>query len=214
MGGADIITRFARRSDYVASLISNDVLDLDKILILSISLAKSPLARPMIKLLYSDPVSQQMLIDRWRPNQVDLNYLMSLQENTLGRKYAEHLICNKIDLMLYHDEAKTDYDYVVHRLRETHDIIHTLLGCGIDIEDELQTQAFCIFNIRSPLNVILSVVLLFRLFNSEASLNRAVDSFTKGAKQGLNAKNIFAFKFEDKWDQSLDEWRRDVCIEL
>lgn len=214
MGSADILNRFSRRADYLASLISNDALDLDKILILSISLAKSPLARPMIKMLYSDPVSQQMLVERWRPNQVDLNYLMSLQENTLGRKYAEHLVCNKIDLMLYNEETKSDSDYVVHRLRETHDIIHTLLGCGIDVEGELQTQAFCIFNIRSPLNVILSVVLLFRLFNSEKPLNSAVDSFAKGAKQGLIAKNIFSFKFEDKWDQSLDEWRREVCIEI
>jgi ubiquinone biosynthesis protein Coq4 len=206
--------RFFRRVNFLANLLKPDSLDLDNILVLSIVLARSSAAAPMIRLLKENKDMKIILKDRWRPSPVDLEKLQILPPQSLGHLYAQHMIDNKIGAMKYDDPVTSDADYIVHRLRETHDILHTLLGCGVDPEGELQTQAFCIFNLRSPLNVVLAVVLLFRLFYSETPLEQAVNSFTKGAQQGIKAKNLLASKFEEGWDRPIDDWRKELCIEL
>lgn len=203
---------FIKKLHFLAKFLEPDNLSLDNILLISIVLAKSKAANPMMRFLYENENMCSMFKTRWRPTPVDLNKLESMPVNSLGHLYARHMIDNKIGAMNYDDPVESDTDYVVHRLRETHDILHALLGCGIDPEDELQTQAFCIFNLRSPLNVVLFVVLLFRLFYSGAPLDRAVATITKGAQQGLMAKCLLAFKFEDGWDRSIHQWREDLGI--
>ena len=215
-------SRFLKNVNFLANLISPNSLaelfrdspDFDRILLLSIILAKSPAAAPMKRFLQENKDMAVMLKDRWRPASVDLDALTNLSENSLGYHYAKHMVDNKIPMMKYDDPVSSDSDYIVHRLRETHDILHTLVGCGISDDDELQIQAFAIFNLRSPLNVVLAVVLLFRLFYSGCPLDQAVAAFSKGAQHGVRAKNILAFKFEDGWDRPINDWRKELCIDL
>jgi hypothetical protein len=215
-------SRFLKNINFLANLISPNSLaelfrdspDFDRILLLSIILAKSPAAAPMKLFLQENKDMAIMLKDRWRPTPVDLDALKSLPENSLGHHYAKHMIDNKIPMMKYDDPVSSDSDYIVHRLRETHDILHALLGCGISDHDELQIQAFAIFNLRSPLNVVLAVVLLFRLFYLGSPLDQAAAVFSKGAQQGVKAKNLLAFKFEDGWDRPIDHWQKELCIDL
>ena len=42
-------------------------------------------------------------------------------------------------------------EFVVHRLKETHDIVHVLTGFGIDGASELGLQGFNLAQNRSPL---------------------------------------------------------------
>ena len=212
-GPADHDAAVANAKENRAEFCPQDPPQLDKILALSIVLAKSPAAAPMKRILLENKDMAVMLKDRWRPRSVDLDALKSLPDNSLGYHYAQHLIGNKIPLMRYDDPVISDADYIVHRLRETHDILHVLLGCDTSYCGELQTQAFAIFNLRSPLNVVLAVVLLFRLFYYESPLDRAVTAFSKGAQQGVKAQNLLAFKFEDGWDLPIVYWREQLCID-
>ena len=214
---------FHRRVKFLANLLSPGSLsvlfppdspDFDKILLLSIIMANSSAAAPMKRLLNENKDMEIMMKDRWRPATIDLEALKSLPRDSLGYHYASHMIDNMIPAMKYDDPVTSDSDYIVHRLRETHDIVHTLLGCGISYEDELQTQGFTIFNLRSPLNVVLAVGLIFRLFYTDAPLDKAVAAFTKGAQQGVQAKCLLAFKYEDGWNRSINEWREDLGIQL
>lgn len=56
-------------------------------------------------------------------------------------------------------------EFIVHRLRETHDIVHVLIGFGTDPTGELGLQAFNLAQNRSPL----AVMLIFRRHAQQSS---------------------------------------------
>jgi ubiquinone biosynthesis protein Coq4 len=135
-GAGDLDAAVETAMEDRAKLYPPDSPKLDRILVLSAILAKSPAAAPMKRCLQENQAMAMMFKDRWRPTPVDLDALKGLPENSLGHHYAKHLIGNKIPVMKYDDPVSSDADYIVHRLRETHDILHALLGCGISDHDE------------------------------------------------------------------------------
>jgi ubiquinone biosynthesis protein COQ4 len=95
--------------------------------------------------------------ERWRPQPIDLNVLKTLPEGSLGRIYADQLISQGItpDSLIDPSPVTTAQEFVVHRLKETHDIVHVLTGFGIDGVSELGLQGFNLAQSRSPLAVML-----------------------------------------------------------
>lgn len=79
----------------------------------------------------ADPVDQRLLRDksRIRSEQVDIDLLRALPQNTYGYAYAQFLDSNGYALDTWLDVQRMDdleLAYVMQRYRETHDFNHVL----------------------------------------------------------------------------------------
>ena len=107
---------------------------LDSVFAVANSVKDSPLAEQMQRHLLGHPQFGALVKGSWRPKAIDLGELQKLPEGTLGRCYADQLISQGItpDALIDPSPISNDAEYITHRLRETHDIIHVLTGFGID----------------------------------------------------------------------------------
>ena len=98
------------------------------------SLKDSPLSEQMVSHLLADGHFKQLVEDGWRPQAIDLNALKTLPAGSLGRCYADQLTSQGItpDTLIDPSPVTNAQEFVLHRLKETHDIVHVLTGFGID----------------------------------------------------------------------------------
>jgi ubiquinone biosynthesis protein Coq4 len=99
------------------------------------------------------------------------------------------------------------------RLRQTHDLWHTLTGFGTSIADELGLQAFTLAQVHSPLAPLLIgsrlvVASLFRPLEAREIISRVC----LGWQMGTNAKQIFAIDWESHWQTPLSLLRNEYKI--
>ena len=125
---------------------------LDSVFAVANSVKDSPLAEQMKRHLLIHPQFSALVKEGWRPKAIDLTELQKLPDGTLGRCYADQLISQGItpDALIDPSPISNDAEYITHRLRETHDIIHVLTGFGIDGDSELGLQGFNLAQTRSP----------------------------------------------------------------
>jgi ubiquinone biosynthesis protein COQ4 len=88
-------------------------------------------------------------------------------------------------------QVNSDTDYLLLRLRQTHDIWHIVTGFGVDVTGELQLKAFELSQTRRPLAIVLLLGGLFgALFSSPLSLaslwEEIVIAYNLGASQFCN----------------------------
>ena len=152
--------------------------------------------------------------ERWRPQPIDLNVLKTLPEGSLGRIYADQLISQGItpDSLIDPSPVTTAQDYVVHRLKETHDIVHVLTGFGIDGASELGLQGFNLAQNRSPLAVMLIFGGMLSALQNDEPLAPMLRALAQGFQMGLDAELVIARKLEDGWDRPLSDWRRELKL--
>ena len=103
----------------------------------------------------------------------------------------------------------TAAEYITHRLRETHDIIHVLTGFGIDGPGELGLQAFNLAQVRSPLAVLLIFGGLLGTLQDDEPLLRAL---ARGFEMGLAARCQTGAKHGEGWERPLADWRRELGL--
>ena len=103
-------------------------------------------------------------------------------------------------------------EFVVHRLKETHDIIHVLTGFGIDGASELGLQGFNLAQNRSPLAVMLIFGGMMSSLQNGESLEPLLKALARGFQMGLEADLVIARKLEDNWERPLLEWRGELNL--
>jgi ubiquinone biosynthesis protein Coq4 len=101
---------------------------------------------------------------------------------------------------------------VVHRLRETHDIVHVLTGFGIDGPGELGLQAFNLAQNRSPLAVMLIFGGMLNSLQNDEPLEPLLSALARGFELGLQAPCVIAYRLEDGWDRPLADWQRQLGL--
>ena len=187
---------------------------LDSVLAVGSSLKDSPLTEQMIRHLLDNPTFAQMVTDGWRPQSIDLSALQSLPAGTLGRCYADQLISQGItpDTLIDPSPIKDERDYIVHRLKETHDITHVLTGFGIDGVSELGLQGFNLAQNRSPLAVMLIFGGMLTALQNDEPLAPMLRALAKGFQMGLDAELVISRKLEEGWDRPLNEWRSELRL--
>jgi ubiquinone biosynthesis protein COQ4 len=85
------------------------------------------------------------------PNLVEL---LTYPQDSLGCKFASHLVVNHFDPAFYRQrEVKDDISYIALRRSQTHDIHHVVTGFGTDPAGELGLQAFQLAQLRSPIAI-------------------------------------------------------------
>ena len=187
---------------------------LDSVFAVANSVKSSPLAEQMMRHLLEHPRFSELVKEGWRPPSIDLLALKTLPEGTLGRCYADQLISQGItpETLIDPSPVASDTDYITHRLKETHDIIHVLTGFGIDGDSELGLQGFNLAQTRSPLAVMLIFGGMLSALQNDESLAPMLRALARGFQLGLEADLVIARKLEEGWDRPLKDWRQELKL--
>ena len=187
---------------------------LDSVFAVANSVKDSPLAEQMKRHLLIHPQFSALVKEGWRPKAIDLTELQTLPDGTLGRCYADQLISQGItpDTLIDPSPVSNDADYITHRLRETHDIIHVLTGFGIDGDSELGLQGFNLAQTRSPLAVMLIFGGMLAALQDDEPLAPMLRAMARGFQLGLDAELVIAHKLEEGWNRPLQDWRQELRL--
>lgn len=178
------------------------------------SLKDSPMARQMQRHLLEHPGMAALVEQGWRPAPIDREALSRMPQGSLGHTYALQLQRLGIspDSLIDPAPIRGPSDYIVHRLRETHDIVHVLTGFGIDGPGELGLQAFNLAQNRAPLAVMLIFSGLLKTLQDDEPLEPLLNALARGFQLGLQAELVIAAKLEEGWDRPLVDWRRELRL--
>ena len=172
-------------------------------------------SRMALEHIKSKPETAQLIEERYIPATPDLDALMQYPSDSLGYIHASSLKAAGFDPEFYRKlEVKDDLSYVMLRLRQSHDIWHTVTGMGTDSIGELGLQAFSLAQTHMPLAIILIAGGLLKTLRHPENLDRLLDQIAIGYRMGTKAKPFLAQKWEDHWEKPLAEWRSDLNLEL
>jgi ubiquinone biosynthesis protein COQ4 len=161
--------------------------ELDSVLGVARSLQGSPLASHMQRHLLENPAMAALVAEGWRPAPIDLDRQAAMPEGSLGRTYAEQL--QRLNLtpesLIDPRPITTPSEYITHRLRETHDIIHVL---GLIFGGLLGT------------------------LQDDEPLEPLLRALARGFAMGLEARCLITFKLEEGWERPLADWRRELGL--
>lgn len=162
----------------------------------------------------SNPEIAAMLDEKWLAPSPDIPALLALPEGTLGHAYATIITENSYDPEFY-DAIPTDDDagYVGMRMRQTHDLWHTVTGIGTDYFGEVALQACMVAQLHLGLSALqLAVTLLRTVLRSPGDLAQIMAHLVQGYLIGRQARPLLAAKFEAGWERPLAAWRAELGI--
>jgi ubiquinone biosynthesis protein COQ4 len=181
----------------------------DQVLVFS-SLANAGSMYARLDRFFADPNGQR-LYDEHRTidsRTIDLDALAALPENTLGHAYATFLRSRGFTPEVFDAPPEEIRDpraqYVVQRVRQTHDLWHVVTGCDTDPAGEIALQAFTFAQTRAPSTAILAILGTLRGFQSKRALPRDVIA---AYRAGLHAERLATFPWEDHWATPLADVR-------
>ena len=188
--------------------------DLQSVYAVAASVQGSPLATQMMRHMLAQPGIAAMIQEQWRPASIDLDALEQLPAGSLGQCYASQLKSQGItpDTLIDPAPITSDQEFIVHRLKETHDIVHVLTGFGVDGVGEIGLQAFNLAQNRSPLAVLLIFGGMLKTLQDDRPLEALLHAISRGFEMGLKADCVVACKLEDAWERPLSEWRAELKL--
>ena len=87
-----------------------------------------------------------------------------------------------------------------------------MTGFGTDLGGEMGLQAFELAQNRAPLAVLLIAGSLLRALQNDEPLEPLLLALSRGFELGLNADLVIAYKLENHWELSVEEWRKTLGI--
>jgi ubiquinone biosynthesis protein Coq4 len=109
-------------------------------------------------------------------------------------------------------ELQDDTSYLALRMRQTHDIWHTMTGFGTDPVGEIGLQAFTLAQNRSPLAVMLIAAITLNTIKMNSDLNPLVRLIQQSYDLGDRAKPFLGQKWEEAWEKPLADWRSELNV--
>jgi ubiquinone biosynthesis protein COQ4 len=187
----------------------------DQVLVFS-SYANAGTMGERTHLFFDDPRGQK-LYDEHRTidsHTVDLDALAALPEGTLGHAYAHFLRSRGLTPEVFDSPPQEIRDpriqYVVQRVRQTHDLWHVVTGCNTDPAGEVALQAFTFAQVRAPSTAILAIVGTLRGLRGQRALPRDVIA---AYRAGRRAEKLAVFPWEDHWATPLEKVRELLHVE-
>lgn len=164
----------------------------------------------------SQPGVESLVEERYLAPSPNLESLIQLPPDSLGYTYASYLKQEGFDPNFYRKlEVENDTTYIMLRLRQTHDIWHLVTGFSTDVVGELGLQAFILAQTRRPMAIVLLAGGLLRaLIQSPEDMEKLLDRIAVGYRMGAKAKPFLAQKWEENWEKSISQWRRNLGVEL
>jgi ubiquinone biosynthesis protein COQ4 len=187
--------------------------DLSAVFDIATALAHQDVSIAAIAHLKSHPDIAQLFAEQYIAPTPDLNALLQLPSDSLGFAYASHMRAANLNPQFYPAvKVQDDTTYLALRMRQTHDIWHTVTGFGTDPIGEIGLQAFQLAQNRSPLAVMLIAGITLNLIKMNGDLTPLVQVLQQGYNLGDQAKPFIAQKWEEAWEKPLAEWRSALNI--
>jgi len=145
----------------------------------------------------------------------DLKVLNLLPQGTLGREYSDFMIKENLSPDYYKIlNSKDDTTFIMMRLRETHDMWHTITGFGTSLPDELGLLSFMMAQVHSPFSpIVIAAALMKAALKNPPEALEIMDRVTRGWNMGVKAKPIFAVDWPMYWETPLMQIRAFYKIE-
>lgn len=166
--------------------------------------------------LKAQPEVAAIMRERYLTGLVDVEELARLPEGTLGLAFARHILDHGFDPDYFRKlEVKTDLDYVMLRMRQTHDIWHVVTGIGTDPIGELAVKAFELAQTHRPLAAVICAGGVMRyMLKTPDELSMVIEAIDKGYRLGQEARPFLAQRWEAGWDRPLQEWRDKLDVKV
>ncbi|XP_004538076.1 ubiquinone biosynthesis protein COQ4 homolog, mitochondrial isoform X2 [Maylandia zebra] len=165
----------------------------------------------------NDPEGYAVLTERprIRLSTLDLTKMASLPDGSFGREYLRFLEDNDVTPDSRADVKFVDNEelaYVMQRYREVHDLLHTLLGMPTNMLGEVAVKWFEATQTGLPMCALGAVLGPLRL--NASRLQSLFTSLGPWALQnGRCARCVLSIFYERRWEQSLEDLRRELNIE-
>jgi ubiquinone biosynthesis protein COQ4 len=201
-------------ADFVKDLGNNT----DSVFDLEENLRGSLQMQTCVARLKADPAMAQMITERYMGPDVDLDQLLQMPPGSLGYTYAKIMKSLNYNPEFYRPtEIKTDADYVVMRMRKTHDIHHIITGFTPKAAEtgggELGVIAVNVAQMGYPSFTVLLLTALVLAWRKRPDLfDGVLKQFVMGLQMGWDSKLLLAQKWEEGWDKPLDQWRSELHL--
>jgi ubiquinone biosynthesis protein Coq4 len=165
---------------------------------------------------FQDTALEALWQARYCPGRYDIDDLLKLDASSLGGMYSRHMKARGLRPDFYGDVApRHRLHYLRVRIRQTHDIWHTLTGFGTDPAGEVGLQGFYFaqFTNGQSALIVAGAILKSILRQRYGELEQFVDAFCEGFHNGRRAQPLFGVKWEDLWREPVEELRRRFDIE-
>jgi ubiquinone biosynthesis protein Coq4 len=170
---------------------------------------------------FTDPFKLEALEQMWQSRfdatgSYDIEALARMPAETLGGAFARRMKAEGLGQDYYeHAAPRHRMQFLRLRMRQTHDIWHTLTGLGTDEFGEIAIQGFVAGQYTSTTAAITAAGVFFRsIFRCKLDeLEKYVDAFCEGYIAGKRAAPLLGVKWEDLWGESLESLRQRYRIE-
>ncbi|MBD1840287.1 MULTISPECIES: Coq4 family protein [unclassified Coleofasciculus] len=187
--------------------------DIEAVFDIAAALANHKVSAAAITYLKSHPEIAQLFEEQYIAPTPNLEALLKLPEDSLGFAYASHMRAANLDPEFYRQvELQDDTSYLALRMRQTHDIWHTVTGFGTDPVGEIGLQAFTLAQNRSPLAVMLIAAITLNTIKMNSDLNPLVSLIQQSYDLGDRAKPFLGQKWEEAWEKPLADWRAELNV--
>lgn len=188
-----------------------------RVFIIANALRNTKASQKVLNHLRATPQTARVLAERYQGPAPDLEALQRLPVGSLGYELVRHLRDCKLQVMFYPQLAvKDDFDYVEMRIRNTHDIWHTVTGIGVTAAEELGLQAFMLAQECSALApVLIAGGLLRTLFwddRADLAFSKVMEAIDHGWQLGRAAQPLLAQKWEQGWARPLADWQKELGL--
>ncbi|KAJ1791734.1 Ubiquinone biosynthesis protein [Coemansia sp. RSA 2167] len=166
----------------------------------------------------SDPTGVRILKERPQIgfNEHEWAQLGSLPEGSFGRAYFEQMRRNGITWSSRPPVRFVDNEedaYMLLRYRQCHDFYHTVLDLDISVLEELAIKVFEWRQTGLPVGLIASAAGPLRMPSDERA--RFFADYLPWALQcGAQAKPIISIYWEEMWERSIDDIRKEMGVWL
>ncbi|CDK24607.1 unnamed protein product [Kuraishia capsulata CBS 1993] len=165
----------------------------------------------------SDPTGREILRERPRmtSESLDLAYLRSLPESTLGRNYVmwldrEHVSPDTREQVRYIDDEELSYVY--QRYRECHDFYHTITGLPVFREGEIALKLFEFMNLQIPMTGLGAMFAPIPIKSSQRDRLFSI-YYPWALKNGSQSKPLINVYWEKLLEKDIDELKAELNIE-
>ena len=148
---------------------------------------------------------------------VDLDALRSLPAGTLGREWTDHLARNGLDvdaLTVPVRAGATDVEnWLLERVRQTHDIWHTLLGLGTAPHEEVLVHAFQWPQLHMPYSWLVMAFGTPKHFVLERRWTDLRRRLPAALRAGRRARPLLPVYWERHWSRPIDAVRAELGVD-
>lgn len=162
---------------------------------------------------------QEMASQKYGIEDFPMSKLGQLPPDTLGGAYFKFLSDNSLRPHFYKSQPFPsnfpEYDYLVFRARQTHDLWHVVLGFSVSQQDEAGLMAFYFAQMKSQLSgLLVALSFVHFLLRHRAELPSLLDSVSRGWRLGHLVSPLILVKWETLWELPLQEVRSQLKINL